>query len=261
MPRVPSFAATLCCAALLAAAAHAAPAKGGAAATLTPGPASAPAGSVVRVPVAIDLNGAAPDTLILRFAIDPARATLAGVRVGPAAAGRAVDFQATPGGGTVVVFGGGGAPFTDGGEIFALVLALNAGAAGDNAAITDAGSEGANLAAQPVDVAIAPGSVAIGPNTGHHSADSNQDWRLSLSELLRVIQFYNIGALSCGNATEDGYAPGPGPQGCAPHDSDYAPQDWAVNLSELLRLIQLYNADIAYSAAEGTEDGYAIGPF
>lgn len=46
-----------------------------------------------------------------------------------------------------------------------------------------------------------------------HSSDYNpQDWTISLSELLRLIQFYNSGAYhACPDAdppTEDGYCPG-----------------------------------------------------
>jgi len=54
-----------------------------------------------------------------------------------------------------------------------------------------------------------------------------------LSELLRVIQFYNSGGYHCADppdSTEDGYVPGPGAeQGCTPHDSDYNPQNWIIS--------------------------------
>jgi len=98
------------------------------------------------------------------------------------------------------------------------------------------------------------------PATGQQSADSNGDWSISLSELLRVIQFYNVGVFSCAEDTEDGFAPGVGPQDCAPHTSDYAPQDWSINLSELLRMIQFFNTPGgAYRADETGEDGFAPG--
>lgn len=77
-----------------------------------------------------------------------------------------------------------------------------------------------------------------------HAADQDTDNVISLSELLRVIQFYNSTGLSCADppaSTEDGYQPGPGDTTCAPHSSDYAAQDWTINLSELLRLIQFFN--------------------
>lgn len=75
-----------------------------------------------------------------------------------------------------------------------------------------------------------------------HAADQNQDGSIQLSELLRVIQFYNVGAYSCLAGTEDGFYPGPGQQNCAYHDADYQTRDWRISLSELLRMIQLYNA-------------------
>ena len=68
---------------------------------------------------------------------------------------------------------------------------------------------------------------------------------IDLSELLRVIQIYNMRAYHCADQpadTEDGYIPGPGQkQTCVPHTSDYNPQDWVIDISELLRLIQFYN--------------------
>ncbi len=89
----------------------------------------------------------------------------------------------------------------------------------------------------------------------HHSADSNEDWRISLEELLRVVQFYNAGEYHCDPTTDDGYAPGAGARDCTPHDSDYAPNDWRISLSELLRLVQLYNAG-SYRPDNATEDGF-----
>ena len=82
--------------------------------------------------------------------------------------------------------------------------------------------------------------------------------QISLSELLRVIQFFNSGGYHCDAAGEDGYAPGAGDTSCAPHTSDYSAQDWAVNLSELLRLIQFYNSGGYHGCPEG-EDGFCPG--
>ncbi|NJL72538.1 MAG: hypothetical protein HC888_13715 [Candidatus Competibacteraceae bacterium] len=79
-----------------------------------------------------------------------------------------------------------------------------------------------------------------------HRADQNGNGIVNLSELLRVIQFYNAGAYHCQAGTEDNYAPGAGAQDCPPHTSDYNTQDWSISLSELLRLIQLYNASVTY---------------
>ncbi|HPO17008.1 MAG TPA: hypothetical protein PLI09_26460, partial [Candidatus Hydrogenedentes bacterium] len=91
-----------------------------------------------------------------------------------------------------------------------------------------------------------------------HTADQNGDNMINLSELLRVIQFFNSGGLHCQAGTEDGYAPGPGDQSCAPHASDYNAQDWLINLSELLRVIQFFNSG-GYHACEGSEDGFCPG--
>ncbi len=109
-------------------------------------------------------------------------------------------------------------------------------------------------------VLVAGASFAV---PAFHSADQNHDGAISVSELLRVVQFYNSAGFHCQTDTEDGYAPGPGAMApCTAHDSDYAPQDWWISLSELLRLVQFYNLG-AYSQcsrlAAPTEDGYCIG--
>ena len=100
---------------------------------------------------------------------------------------------------------------------------------------------------------MAPSSVGA---VVFHSADSSPDFRISLSELLRVIQFYNVGAFSCQEGTEDGYVPGSaGDQACGVHDSDYMPADWTIQLSELLRMIQFFNT-FGYGFDGATEDGF-----
>ncbi|HOL20163.1 MAG TPA: hypothetical protein PK813_07975, partial [Candidatus Hydrogenedens sp.] len=97
------------------------------------------------------------------------------------------------------------------------------------------------------------------PPTPPHSADQDGDWKISLSELLRVIQFFNLGGYHCDPSGEDGYAPGlDGDKTCTPHASDYNPQDWTISLPELLRLIQLFNLN-GYYPCEGGEDGYCPG--
>jgi hypothetical protein len=91
-----------------------------------------------------------------------------------------------------------------------------------------------------------------------HSADQNGDTLISLSELLRVIQFYNSARYGCGVETEDGFAPESTEESCAAHASDYNPQDWRILLSELLRLIQFYNSG-GYHPCEEGEDGFCPG--
>jgi len=89
-----------------------------------------------------------------------------------------------------------------------------------------------------------------------HGADYNPpDNAISLSEFLRVIQFYAVGAYHCDPDGEDGYAPGEGDQTCAPHASDYNPQNWQIEFSELLRLLQLYNSS-GYESDPWSEDGF-----
>jgi hypothetical protein len=88
-----------------------------------------------------------------------------------------------------------------------------------------------------------------------HSADTSANFSIDLSELLRVIQFYNSNGLHCEEGTEDGFSPGPGNQECGPHDSDYNPHDWRIDISELLRMIQMYNARV-YGLDSDTEDGF-----
>ncbi len=94
--------------------------------------------------------------------------------------------------------------------------------------------------------------------SARHSGDINGDNTINLYELLRIIQFYNSNGFHCDSAGEDGYSPGPGPQECAPHSSDYAPRDWRLGLSELLRLIQFYNYG-GYVSCDTGEDGFCPG--
>ncbi|HPO16066.1 MAG TPA: M4 family metallopeptidase [Candidatus Hydrogenedentes bacterium] len=112
--------------------------------------------------------------------------------------------------------------------------------------ITKLESEVANLAVYSV------------PLSGQHDVDQNGNWTISLSELLRVVQFFNSNGFYCNAASEDGYAPGPGDQTCSAYDADYSPQDWHITLSEVLRIIQFFNS-ICYHVQAGTEDGYAPG--
>jgi hypothetical protein len=99
-----------------------------------------------------------------------------------------------------------------------------------------------------------------------HNADQDDDFVLSLTELLRVVQFFTLGSYSCPLNpvfTEDGFFAGSqGTQLCAPHDSDFSgTADYAIDLNELLRLIQLYNAGTYHSCGDpGSDDGFCAGP-
>ena len=91
-----------------------------------------------------------------------------------------------------------------------------------------------------------------------YHADQDRDGALSLSELLRLVQLYNLGGFHCAPETEDGFAPGSGNIACTPHASDHAPRDWSISLGELLRVIQVYNAG-GYSPCISGEDGFCPG--
>lgn len=100
----------------------------------------------------------------------------------------------------------------------------------------------------------------INPNDAH-SADINGNLKFELSEILRLIQFYNSGTIACASpvgSTEDGYSPEGTNFDCAPHPSDYAPQDWTIGLSELLRAIQIFNVGAYIECLKGgdNQDGF-----
>ena len=79
------------------------------------------------------------------------------------------------------------------------------------------------------------------PISDFHAGDQNQDFRFSLQELLRVIQYYNADGYHCDPGSEDGYAPGPGDRSCTPYSSDHEPQDWRIGLAEVMEIIEFYN--------------------
>ena len=90
-----------------------------------------------------------------------------------------------------------------------------------------------------------------------HSADENADGQMNLSELLRVVQFYNAEIFHCDETKPDGYAPGIGDADCDPHDADYATPLWQISLSELLRMVQLFALGEYEPCAEGeSDDGF-----
>ena len=113
---------------------------------------------------------------------------------------------------------------------------------------------------------VAGAATAVAP-PGAHSADYRggdeakipaSDYRIDLSELLRVIQLYNADGYHVAEGTEDGFAPGLDGQKGTPHSADYNGQDWKITLTELLRVLQFFNSG-GYHASEGTEDGFAPG--
>jgi len=102
---------------------------------------------------------------------------------------------------------------------------------------------------------------AVEGEIGPHSADRDGDGVISLSELLRVIQFFNMGGYHCDPSNEeDGYAGGiEGDHSCTPHASDYDEQDWTIDLGELLRLIQFFNIGGYHPCPGIGEDDYCPG--
>lgn len=112
---------------------------------------------------------------------------------------------------------------------------------------------------------------------GHHSADTDHDYRIGLVELTRLIALYNVrsgtirtGAYAVEAGTEDGFAPAPTrPSGAVAaltrHHAADSDRDGRIGLLELTRVIELFNTYSgttrtgAYRPQSGTEDGYAAG--
>ena len=94
-----------------------------------------------------------------------------------------------------------------------------------------------------------------GAEPAYHAADWDKNNKINISELLRIIQFFNMNGYHCPTEGEEDYMPGRGDEQCAYHSSDYNPADWEIGLSELLRLVQFFNYG-GYETHVGTEDGY-----
>ncbi|WP_221031130.1 immunoglobulin domain-containing protein [Actomonas aquatica] len=122
-----------------------------------------------------------------------------------------------------------------------------------------------------------PDPIVLAPVPSRHSADTNADGLIDLSELLRVIEFYNTryGTTRTGRYrvepdAVDGYAPDPDLDVGAESTLrrfHLADTDWdgTLSLSELLRVIELYNTRSgttrtgAYHPDATTDDGFAPG--
>lgn len=94
-----------------------------------------------------------------------------------------------------------------------------------------------------------------------HAGDMNDDFVLDSSEILRMIQLYNLGEFHCDPSGEDGFSPGSGDRTCTPHNGDYSPEDWQFDLSEMLRAIQIYNRggyEICDEFGSDSEDGFCL---
>jgi hypothetical protein len=111
-----------------------------------------------------------------------------------------------------------------------------------------------------LDISLTPDGTTEGePVPEPSTTDQNANGLVDLSELLRVVQLYNIDRYHCQDGTEDGYSVGAGSQLCAPHSADYAPQDWKISLTETLRNVQFFNTG-GYHPCPGSEDGFCPGP-
>ncbi len=149
-------------------------------------------------------------------------------------------------------------PLSGGGELLHVVFDVAADATEDT--LSFGPLTNLNDGALPVSTV----NALFGPDYDVHTADQTGDQQVDLSELLRVIQFFNSGEFHCQEGTEDSYAPGPGDTtSCSPHAGDYNPQDWSISLSELLRLIQFFNSggyQWCPEEAPPTEDAFCPGP-
>ncbi|WP_221032054.1 matrixin family metalloprotease [Actomonas aquatica] len=129
-------------------------------------------------------------------------------------------------------------------------------------------------AGNPGAVLASPDPLVLSIRRRFHSADSDSNWRLSLSELLRVIELYNTrsgttrtGRYHLNPDSEDGFGPDTSAgQALDRHHSADTDQNGMLSLSELLRVIELYNTRSgtartgAYRSADGSEDGYEPAP-
>ncbi len=158
-------------------------------------------------------------------------------------------------------------PFT-----FSYVLNAPAAAVGDHELTAQLTVNGSLLAM------ATPDPLTLTEPVTAHSADSNQDLTIDLSELLRVIELYNTrsgtqrtGAYAVDAQTEDGFTPDTSravdsPATLSAYHSADADQDSFISLSELLRVIELYNTRSGttrtgqYHIDPTTEDGFAPGP-
>ncbi len=227
------------------------------------GSVSTASGAVASVPVTASWAGLAgePSTLVLHAAWDADWITLSGVSPGPALSGSGKQFDFEPHGKSVVILVYGGQSALPQAELVHLNFQVSPSAkVGASTVVRDTATTASDAAGNAISLSVADGAVTVTQGPKPHSADYNQDWSISLSEVLRMVQLHNVGSFHCDASTEDGYAAGPGDQSCTPHDSDYIPSDWAISLSELMRIIQFYNApNGSYHLQSGTEDGYAPG--
>lgn len=118
-----------------------------------------------------------------------------------------------------------------------------------------------------------PNPLRLRPGSALHRADMNENGRIELVELLRIIEIYNYressvrtGRYSLDASTSDGVRPGSGGEAHTWfHSADYD-RNGRLGLAELLRVIEIYNYRTGstrtghYRTSSGTVDGFSPGP-
>jgi len=131
---------------------------------------------------------------------------------------------------------------------------------------------------EEVKTMVSPDPLVVPQAPSTHDADTNQDNKLSLGELLRVIELYNVrfgtvrtGRYQVKEGSVDGFdtdaaTAGGTANNLSRHHSSDTNRDAELSLGELLRVIELYNfregtrRTGGYHAEVGTDDGFATGP-
>ncbi len=230
-------------------------------ATLDIAQVSAPAGAIVFLPLYYAApDEVAPATLVMQVSSPALAFEKPGALATPFLAENGKMLDCEPGNYSVSLAIFGGANPIPTGTLCHLLLRVSPEAQpGNTFPIHSEAVHGADSAAAYTTVQTHSGAVLIMDAPRKHSADTSEDWSISLPELIHVIDLYKANEYHC---EDSDYAPGVGDRSCAPHDADYSPQDWRVNLSELLRVIQMHNAPYGvYHVKQGSEDGFAPGPF
>ena len=91
-----------------------------------------------------------------------------------------------------------------------------------------------------------------------HSADTSEDFIVSIGELQRVLILFQGGGYHDDDATPDGYNPGAGSENDPNHNAD-TNEDWIISIGELQRVLILFQGG-GYHIDTSQPDGYAPGP-
>jgi hypothetical protein len=220
---------------------------------------SAPSGGIAVVTLNLNETTDLPTALVIDLAFDIVLATICKVAPGSAAGDATVDYNATDGGMTLILFGP-SAPLANGVLATLYVEIADSTPPDTTISIADNASSAANMNAQGLDLTLSATSIAVLPLTQAHDADTDGNGRMGLSEVLRAVQLYSVGVYYCDEESEDGYSITSGAQDCSTHDLDFNAPDWNLDLSELLRCIQFFNAfKGSYHLDVAGEDGFAPG--